>query len=181
MIDTARPRAINASRRLMRTAQAHNGQTPISMPSHQGVPSNLAVTQIQSGRVSPSSASDTSNCSSFDATKYSKYASEVESQGPTSEVNPLVGCQPSSLGRNAISVASNRTVEKSRDLGTRCRFCERNFHAVKALNRHMDDIHSEEKKCYHVDCDFTYIGKRKLENHLVKRHGKLPRRRHSSD
>jgi len=166
-----------------------NAQTPISMPSHQEVPSNPVVTQIQSGRVSPSSASDTSNCSSMDATKYSKYVatpSEVESQGPTSEANPSGGMSPqlfgirdplASLVRNAIPVAPNRSVEKSRDLGTRCRFCERNFHAVKALNRHMDDIHSEEKKCYHVDCTFTYIGKRKLENHLIKRHGKPPRRR----
>ncbi|KAH9958088.1 hypothetical protein BGW80DRAFT_169585 [Lactifluus volemus] len=44
--------------------------------------------------------------------------------------------------------------------------CKRGFHAPKALNRHLEDCHSEEKNCYHSGCDFSYIGKRKLEAHL---------------
>jgi hypothetical protein len=59
--------------------------------------------------------------------------------------------------------------------------CKGGFHAKKALNRHWDDCHSEEKKCYY--CNFTYVGKRKLEAHLQKMHGKAPpsRRRRPSN
>jgi hypothetical protein len=53
-----------------------------------------------------------------------------------------------------------------------CHECKAGFHAKKALNRHLDDCHSEEKKCIHSNCDFTYVIKRKLEDHLQKIHGK---------
>jgi hypothetical protein len=76
------------------------------------------------------------------------------------------------------SVKPNWGVEIGEDLGTWCFDCERTFHARKALNRHNDDVHSEKKKCYYLNCKFTYIGRRKLQNHLHKVHGKeLPSRR----
>jgi hypothetical protein len=52
--------------------------------------------------------------------------------------------------------------------------CKKGFHATKALNRHLEDCHSELKNCYHSGCDFSYVGKRKLEAHLQKFHGKVP-------
>ncbi|KAH9958091.1 hypothetical protein BGW80DRAFT_169645 [Lactifluus volemus] len=58
-----------------------------------------------------------------------------------------------------------------------CPKCDAGFHAPKALKRHEEDCHSEKKNCDYPGCDYTYIGKRKLEVHLQKRHGKAPRRR----
>jgi hypothetical protein len=72
-------------------------------------------------------------------------------------------------------------MEVSRDAGTSCTICGKQFHAKKAVTRHMDDRHSKPKKCHHANCNYTCIGKRKLHNHLHKTHGAdLPSRRRAT-
>ncbi|KAH9958080.1 hypothetical protein BGW80DRAFT_1449561 [Lactifluus volemus] len=50
------------------------------------------------------------------------------------------------------------------------------FHARKALNRHIDDMRSGKtrKSCDYPNCDFTYVRKAQNGNHLQKVHGKAP-------
>jgi hypothetical protein len=82
---------------------------------------------------------------------------------------------------STASVPPNQGVVVNEDLGSSCIICGRKFHAKRALNRHMDDVHSKRKRCHRRNCSFTYIGKRKLQNHLHKVHGEpLPTRSRSA-
>jgi hypothetical protein len=72
------------------------------------------------------------------------------------------------------STASRLALKTRQDPKAWCSHCNRSYHARKALNRHMDDMHSEKKNCGYPHCNFTYKGKRKLEAHLQKAHGKAP-------
>jgi hypothetical protein len=70
--------------------------------------------------------------------------------------------------------ASQLALKMRQDPKTWCFHCNRSFHARKALNRHMDDIHSGKKSCGYPKCNFTYTGKRKLRAHLQNAHDKAP-------
>ncbi|KAH9958084.1 hypothetical protein BGW80DRAFT_1565088 [Lactifluus volemus] len=47
--------------------------------------------------------------------------------------------------------------------------CAVGFHAKKALNRHLEDCHSEKKKCYYSGCTFTYVGRRLIFKSFTER------------
>ncbi|KAH9958083.1 hypothetical protein BGW80DRAFT_169539 [Lactifluus volemus] len=69
---------------------------------------------------------------------------------------------------------STAALKRRQDPKAWCFHCNRSFHAIKALNRHMDDIHSGKKSCSYPKCNFTYTGKRKLRAHLQNAHDKAP-------
>jgi hypothetical protein len=80
----------------------------------------------------------------------------------------------------ASTVASNQGMKMSQAAKTACIICVKEFHAKKALLRHMDDRHSKPKKCHHANCNYKCIGKRKLQHHLHKIHGVEPSRRRAT-
>jgi hypothetical protein len=131
--------------------------------------------------------------------EYGATFAEAEFQGPMLEANPFGGMptlshfnaghdpmappvhqdepsqsqsaahvhQPTSA---ASPVTPNQGVVEGPDPNIWCFICEKDFHAKKALNRHIDDLHSEEKPCNYTSCSFTCKGKRKMRKHLEKVH-----------
>jgi hypothetical protein len=70
----------------------------------------------------------------------------------------------------ASSISTNVSAEISQDVNVSCVFCGRQFHARKALNRHVDDFHSAPIQCSRT-CNFWCVGRRKMQYHLKKTHG----------
>jgi hypothetical protein len=73
----------------------------------------------------------------------------------------------------ASPIALNQVVEVSQRPRISCIMCERNFHARKALNRHIYDVHTGAKKYHYLGYNFTYIGTRRV-------HGNLPSRQRAT-
>ncbi|KAH9977167.1 hypothetical protein BGW80DRAFT_838526 [Lactifluus volemus] len=51
-----------------------------------------------------------------------------------------------------------------------CPTCGKKLHAMKAVNRHWDDLHSIPQKCPYLNCNGMLTGKRKLKGHLYRHH-----------
>ncbi|KAH9973608.1 hypothetical protein BGW80DRAFT_1308438 [Lactifluus volemus] len=61
-------------------------------------------------------------------------------------------------------VLNQRPVSHSKKLRPKCLICGKEYHAKKALNRHMNDRHSEEEeKCPLPGCPFKCFGRRKRD------------------
>jgi hypothetical protein len=75
---------------------------------------------------------------------------------------------PHSQHTSAASHLNQRPVSHSKKLRPKCLICGKEYHAKKALNRHMNDRHSEEEeKCLLPGCPFKCFGRRKLVRHRV--------------
>ena len=74
----------------------------------------------------------------------------------------------------APQVAPNQVSDVDQRWKLWCLICDKGFHAPKALTRHNDDCHSSPRSCKYPDCNFIYIGSRKLQKHLQHAHAHLP-------
>jgi hypothetical protein len=74
----------------------------------------------------------------------------------------------------APQVAPNQVSDVDQRWKPWCYICDKGFHARKALTRHNDDCHSLPRSCKYPDCNFTYTGSRKLQNHLQNVHAHPP-------
>jgi uncharacterized Zn-finger protein len=73
----------------------------------------------------------------------------------------------SSQSQSAAQAHSIWTVSPKR---YRCSVCGKELHAQNAVKRHLDDVHSDPKKCSESGCNEMIIGKRKLKVHLKDAH-----------
>jgi hypothetical protein len=60
--------------------------------------------------------------------------------------------------------------EMGQDSNPSCPACGKKFHAMKAVNRHWDDLHSIPQKCPFLNCNEMLTGNRKLQSHLRRHH-----------
>jgi uncharacterized C2H2 Zn-finger protein len=132
-----------------------NGYIPPMDPSG----NHFATTPNGNLAESPESIGDISGTASPSAEVDGTYINQ--DHGPT---NLPVQQSESSQSQSAAQAHSIWTASP------KCEFCGKEFHAQKAVTRHIDDTHSEPKGCSETGCKRMIIGKRKLVTHLERVH-----------